>query len=125
MNLLEYVLKKGAEAKLIAISAPTKDQVSVNNCFEKVFQHEADNTKAICKIVKMSFEEEDWASWNFMQWFVKDQIEEENLAISLLGKIKMAGGEKATSNALYELNKDLQTNPDDANLPQDVTTADS
>lgn len=122
MKLLEYVLKRGAKVKVTAIPAPTVDPVSVNDCFEKVFQQEVDNTKAIYKIVKMSFEEEDWATWNFMQWFVKEQTEEENLAISLLDKIKIAGGEKATSNALYELNKDLQTTPVDAKLAQDVTT---
>jgi ferritin len=27
----------------------------------------------------MALDEEDWATWNFLQWFVKEQIEEENL----------------------------------------------
>ena len=122
MKLLEYILKRGAKVKVTSIPAPTADPVSVNNCFEKVFEQECDNTKAIYKLVKMSFKEEDWATWNFMQWFVKEQTEEENLAISLLDKIKIAGGEKATNNALYELNKDLQTTPNDVKLAQDVTT---
>ena len=30
----------------------------------------------------MSLKEEDWATWNFMQWFVKEQIEEETLALN-------------------------------------------
>jgi ferritin len=122
MKLLEYVLKRGAKAKVTAIPAPSEDPVSVNNCFEKVFQQEVDNTKAIYKIVKMSFEEEDWATWNFMQWFVKEQTEEENLAISLLDKIKIAGGEKAASDALYILDKDLGKTADASRLAQDVTT---
>jgi ferritin len=45
----------------------------------KIFEHEVDNTKSIYKVVKMALDE-DWASWNFLQWFVKEQIEEENLA---------------------------------------------
>ncbi|MEO6883916.1 MAG: ferritin [Bacteroidia bacterium] len=121
MKILEYILKRGAKVKITTIPAPTADPISVNNCFEKVFEQECGNTKAIYKLVKMSLKEEDWATWNFMQWFVKEQTEEENLAISLLDKIKIAGGEKATSNALYELNKDLQTTPDDAELAEDVT----
>jgi ferritin len=40
----------------------------------------------------MALDEEDWA-WNFLQWFVKEQIEEENLASLLLDKIKIVGGE--------------------------------
>jgi ferritin len=54
----------------------------------KKFEHEVDNTKSIYKVVKMALDEEDWASWNFLQWFVKEQIEEENLASLLLDKIQ-------------------------------------
>ena len=122
MKLLEYILKRGAKAKVVAIPAPPSDPTSINNCFEKVFEHEVDNTNGIYKIVKQSLIEEDWATWNFMQWFVKEQTEEETLALSLLDKIKIAGGEKATPEALYELNKDLEKTPNDATLAQDVTT---
>jgi len=114
MKLFEYILKRGAKVKVTAIPAPTPDPVNVNNCFEKVFEHEVSNTKAIYSLVKLSRNEEDWATWNFLQWFVKEQTEEENLAISLLDKIKIAGGEKATIDALYLFDKDLENTPDDA-----------
>lgn len=122
MKFLEYILNRGAKVKITSIPAPVADPSSVNNCFEKIFTQECDNTKSIYKIVKMSLVEEDWATWNFMQWFVKEQIEEENLALNLLDKIKIAGGEKATSNSLYELDKDLQSTSDDVKFAQDVTT---
>lgn len=122
MKILEYVLNRGAKAKVIAIPAPPSDPTSVNNCIEKVFEHEVDNTKAVYKIVKQSLDEEDWATWNFMQWFVKEQTEEETLALSLLDKIKISGGEKATPEALYRFDKDLGKTPDDVTLAQDVTT---
>lgn len=121
MKILEYILKRGATVKVAAIPAPPPDPVSVNNCFEKVFEHEVDNTKAVYKLVKLSLTEEDWATWNFMQWFVKEQTEEETLAMSLLDKIKIAGGEKINSDALYSLDRDLEKTPDDARLAQDVT----
>lgn len=123
MKILEYILKRGAKAVVTAIPAPPTDPTSVNNCFEKVFEHEVENTNAIYKIVKMSFDEEDWATWNLMQWFVKEQTEEETLAMNLLDKIKISGGENATPEALYELDKDLEKTPDDATLAQDVTTS--
>ncbi|MEP7168756.1 MAG: ferritin [Bacteroidota bacterium] len=122
MKVLEYILKRGAEVKVIAIPAPPPDPENVNDCFEKVFAHEVDNTKAIYKMVKMSMEEEDWATWNFMQWFVKEQTEEETLSLSLLDKIKIAGGEKITGNSLYSLDRDLEKTPDDAKFAQDATT---
>ena len=122
MKILEYILKRGATVKVTAIPAPPPDPQNIHNCFEKVFEHEVDNTKAIYKIVKMCLTEEDWATWNFMQWFVKEQTEEETLALDLLDKIKIAGGDKISSDALYSLDRDLESTPDDARLAQDVTT---
>ena len=69
----------------------------------------------------MSLAEKDWATWNFLQWFVKEQTEEETLALGLLDKIKIAGGANAQDDALYSLNQELAKTPDDAILAQDVT----
>ncbi len=121
MKILEYILKRGAEVHVTAIPAPPENPASINNCFEKIFEHEVDNTKAVYKLIKMSLDEEDWATWNFMQWFVKEQIEEETLAMDLLDKMKIAGGEKISSNALYSLDRDLEKTPDEARSAQDVT----
>jgi ferritin len=121
MKILEYILKRGAKVTVTAIPAPPANPVNVHDCFEKVFEQEVDNTKSIYGVVKMSLAEEDWATWNFMQWFVKEQTEEETLALNLLDKIKIAGGEKANSDALYSLDRDLEKTPDDAKLAQDVT----
>ncbi|MDB5115874.1 MAG: ftnA [Mucilaginibacter sp.] len=121
MKILEYILKRGGKVVISAIPAPGNDPVSVNNCFEKVFQSEVENTVKIYDIVNMSMAEKDWATWNFMQWFVKEQTEEETLAMDLLSKIKVAGGENANNEALYALDSDLATTPDDATLAQDTT----
>src|ERR1700675_672291 len=92
MKILEYILKRGAKVVVSAVPAPGSDPVNVNDCFEKVFKSEVGNTSAIYDIVNMSMAEKDWATWNFMQWFVKEQTEEETLAIALLKKINMPGG---------------------------------
>ena len=122
MKIVEYIIQRGAKVQVEAIPAPLSDPASVQQCFIKVFEQEVDNTKSIYKLVKMSFDEEDWATWHFLQWFVKEQTEEETLAINLLDKVKIAGGEKIDSDGLYALDKDLEKTPDDARLAQDVTT---
>lgn len=121
MKFLEYILKRGGKVVVTAIPAPGPDPVSVNDCFEKVFKSEVENTSKIYNIVNLSMAEKDWATFNFMQWFVKEQTEEETLALDLLSKIKVAGGESAKDSALYNLDKDLATKPDDATLAQDTT----
>lgn len=122
MKFLEYILERGGKVAIEAIPQPPKDPVSVQNCFELVFQQEIDNTTSIYKLVKLSFDEGDWATWHFLQWFVKEQTEEETLALSLLDKIKVAGGEAATDEALYSLDRDLEKEPDEAPLAETKST---
>lgn len=121
MKFLEFIQKRGGKVIITAIPAPNADPKDVNDCFNKVFEAEVDNTNSIYKIVKMSHDEQDWATWNFMQWFVREQIEEETLALDLLAKIKIAGGEKASGDALYNLDRDLEKTPDDARSAETVT----
>jgi ferritin len=122
MKFLEYILERGAKATIEAIPQPPQNPASVQNCFEQVFKQEVDNTTSIYKLVKLSFDEGDWATWHFLQWFVKEQTEEETLAMGLLDKIKVAGGEKATSEALYTLDRDLEKTPDEAELAETKST---
>jgi len=121
MKILEYILERGAKVNIEAIPAPGDLPASVEDCFEKVFTQEVENTKAIYKIVKQSFNEEDWATWNFMQWFVKEQTEEETMALELLDRIKISGGKAAGGDALYNLDRDLEKTPDDAVLAEEKT----
>jgi ferritin len=122
MKILEFILKRGGQVEVTAIPAPPENPVSINNCFEKIFKHEIDNTNAVYKLVKMSHDEEDWATWNFMQWFVKEQVEEETLVMNLLDKIKIAGGEKISSDILYSFDRDIEKISGDVTAAQDVTT---
>jgi ferritin len=121
MKILEYILERGGTVKVEAIPAPGSDPTSLQDCFEKVFAQETDNTKSIYQLVKMTLNEEDWATWRFMQWFVKEQTEEETLALNLLDRIKIAGGAKATGEALYVLDRDLEKTPDEAEQAETKT----
>src|SRR6185369_10971506 len=44
MKILEYILKRGGKVAVSAIPAPPPNPSSIHNCFEKVFEHEVDNT---------------------------------------------------------------------------------
>ena len=122
MKLLEYMLVRGAVVQVTAIPGPPEAPSSVQECFEKIFDHEVENTTSVYKLVKMSVETEDWATWNFMQWFVNEQVEEEALAMELLNKIKIAGGYQADGNSLFVLDNDLSKGLEDPKPPQEATT---
>ncbi|MDR6301375.1 ferritin [Mesonia maritima] len=121
MKVMQYIMERGGRATISAIEAPSEDPKNLQDCFEKIFQHEIDNTNAIYEIVSLAQEEKDWATWNFGQWFVKEQIEEEALVLDLLDKLKIAGGAKATQESLYYFDSQLEQKEDEADLARDAS----
>jgi ferritin len=121
VKFMQYVLNRGGKPKITELPSPGEEPTSLTHCFDLVFQHEVNNTTAIYKLVDIALEEKDWASWNFLQWFVKEQIEEETFAMNLIDKLKIAGGDRATDESLFTLDKTLETLPDDAEQAQDAT----
>ena len=69
----------------------------------------------------MSQEEKDWGTWNFAQWFVKEQIEEETLVMDLLDKLKIAGGPDATDESLLIFDRELEQHSDEADMARDAS----
>lgn len=119
MKIIQYIQERGGKAKVEPLPAPPNDPSNIQDCFEKIFKHEVDNTTAIYEIVEIAQREKDWATWNFAQWFVKEQIEEETLALNLLDKLKLAGGPNATNESLLYLDKEIGEQEDEADLARD------
>jgi ferritin len=120
-KVMRYIMDRGGKVKVSAIKAPPSDPINIQDCFEKTFKHEVDNSNAIYEIVNLAHAEKDWATYNFAQWFVKEQIEEEKVAMDLLDKLKIAGGPKATDESLFNLDKFLAKAPDHAPLPREAS----
>jgi ferritin len=121
IKIMEYILERGGKPEVEAIPAPPPEPQTLTECFNRVFQHEVDNTEAIYSIVNLSFKEQDWATWNFAQWFVKEQTEEEKLALELIDKLKIAGGDQASDESLFSLDKALGEAPDEVSLAREAT----
>lgn len=119
-KIIEYIQERGGTVSIDAINKPGPKPNSVIECFESVLNQEIENTTAIYKIVKMSMEEDDWATWNFMQWLVAEQREEEKLALDLLDKAKLAGGSSMSDTAKFELNKVIGNTGQEFPIADDV-----
>lgn len=119
MKIIQYIQNRGGKAKITALSAPPEDPQNLQACLERLFQHEVDNTTAIYSIAELAQEEKDWATWNFAQWFVKEQIEEETLVMELLDKLKIAGGDDATDESLLLFDSQLGAHNDEADMARD------
>lgn len=121
MKVIQYIMARGGKVKIAAIKEPSTDPENLQECFEKTFQHEVDNTNAINEIVNLAQEERDWATHNFAQWFVKEQIEEEKLVMDLLDKLKIAGGANANNESLFNLDRQLGKESDSVPLPREAS----
>lgn len=122
LKVIQYIQQRGGKAQISALAAPQKEPENILDCFEKLLQHEIDNTEAIYGIVNMALEEKDWATWNFGQWFVKEQIEEETLVMGILDKLKIAGGKDISDESLLLFDKEMEAHPDEVELARDSST---
>jgi ferritin len=73
--------------------------------FEELYKHEIFVSESINGLVHITFEEKDYATHNFLQWYVAEQIEEEATAKMILDKINLIGDDKG---GLYLFDRDIQ-----------------
>jgi ferritin len=87
----DYVIARGGKASLLPIEAPKAKWASAGKVFEDVYAHEQKVTGMINALVDLAIKEKDHATFEMLQWFVKEQVEEEEHASEILAKIKSIG----------------------------------
>ena len=104
MKLYDYIHSQGNRVKLMAIDQPQIDFDSPSAMLEKTLVHEQFVTRLIHGLVSLAGEENDSVTREFLQWFVKEQVEEEETAGNLLDRVNSAGD---SNEALMSLDKEL------------------
>jgi len=95
LKLIKFINERGGHAKVSQLSAPPTEFGSFKDMFQTLFDHEVMVSKAINNLVDVSLQEKDYATHNFLQWYVSEQIEEEALARNILDKINLIGDDKS------------------------------
>jgi ferritin len=103
MKMLDYMAGKGGRAKMLAVEAPRFSWDSPLQAFQHVWDHERVVTGLIKALVKVAEEELDEVTTEFLQWYVLEQVEEEESSDSVLSRVKAAGADKNTLEAADEL----------------------
>lgn len=101
-----YVNRQGERVTLDAIAKPPANFKSLLDTFEETLKHEKKVTALIHALADLAIEEKDHATGIFLQWFVTEQVEEEENAKELVDRMKLAGDH---GSALFMLDKDLGT----------------
>lgn len=103
-RLFTYVSETGALPILGSIDAPPVDFESLKEVFQATYEHECLITKQINELTHVAFTTHDYSTFNFLQWYVAEQHEEEKLFKGILDKISLVGED---GKALYWIDKDL------------------
>ncbi len=91
MRFFEYVYARGGRVLLKGIEAPPVDFASLTDIFQHVLTHEQKVTSLIHRICDMASKDNDYATQAELQWFVKEQVEEEKSAADILRQLKVIG----------------------------------
>ncbi len=108
MRFLDYVQERGGAIELKAIEKPEVKWSTPLEAFEYVYQHECKVTGMINDLVDLAEKENDRATINMLQWFVDEQMEEEDSADDIVQKLKMVGDNPS---ALLMMNEKLANRP--------------
>lgn len=104
MKMFDYVSERGGRVILEKIDRPAIEWDSVLDVFEGVLSHEEYITKSINELMHIATEEKDYATVNFLQWFVGEQVEEEANANEILDQLELIEDNKM---GLVMLDKEL------------------
>jgi ferritin len=104
-KMFDYVTQRGGRVTLEAIAKPQTAWASGLDMFRDALAHEEKVTARIFDLASLALELKDHATHNFLQWFIAEQVEEEESASDMVQKFGMAGDQPA---GLYQLDKELQ-----------------
>jgi ferritin len=91
LKFYDFINSRGGRVKLMQVDAPPAQWASPLGVFEETLQHEQKVTALINDLVELSLEQRDHATNIFLQWFVTEQVEEEESVGGVLEQLKLVG----------------------------------
>ena len=103
---MDYLQQNGVEVVLEAIAKPDKEFKAFIDPLKAGAEHERLVTSLIHDIYAVAYEEKDFRTMQFLDWFVKEQAEEEDNADDMVKKFELFGND---SKGLYQLDNELKS----------------
>ncbi|NCO94354.1 MAG: ferritin [Armatimonadetes bacterium CG_4_10_14_3_um_filter_66_18] len=92
MKMYDFVNERRGRVVLAAIDEPKAEWTSPLEVFQDTYEHETKVTGLINNLVTVARELKDHASDSFLQWFVGEQVEEEQNADKIVQELKLMEG---------------------------------
>ena len=106
MGMFDYVIERGGKIVLEAIEKPENNWKNPLEVFRAILAHEQFVTKSINSVADVAEETRDRAASIFLNWYIKEQVEEEANVGGILAQLELIGEDK---NGLFALDKELAT----------------
>ena len=106
LKFYDYINSRSGRVELTPIAGPKTQWSSILQIFEEIYEHEQMVTDSINNLASVAFEEKDFATQTFIQWFVNEQVEEEAKASGIIEQLKLIGD---NSSGIFMLDKELAT----------------
>jgi ferritin len=90
-HIYQYILERGAAPSFADIKAPQLSFGNIKDVFDRVLAHEQGVSERINKIASLARDEGDHAAYNFIMWYVNEQVEEETSVEEIIAKINLTG----------------------------------
>lgn len=104
LKIYQFIHSRRGRVKLLALPEPPYSWDSPLAALENTLEHEQKVTTAINQIVQTARKEADYATDSFLQWFVDEQVEEEELVDDVIQKLRLIGDFRP---GLYLLDQEL------------------
>lgn len=91
MKFYNYISSQGEHVELDSIKAPPTVFKGLLDLFEQTLDHEQRITASLNELTDLALSEKDHATYSFMQWFLTEQIEEEENDRDIINKLKLIG----------------------------------
>lgn len=104
IGMFDYVFERNGQVKLEAIEKPELKGSTPLEIFEQVLEHEEFVTSRINALMDVADEVKDRAALSFLDWYLKEQVEEESNVGNVLATLRLIGDDKK---ALFMLDKEL------------------
>ena len=104
MKFLDFVHERGGTAALATVEQPKGEWPTVLAAFEAASTHERSITKRINILMDEALAARDHATATFLQWFIREQVEEEATLDPIVARLQAIGDHPG---ALYYLDHEL------------------
>ena len=105
MKFYNFINQRGGRARTAAVAEPPSEWASPLAVFEETLSHEQKVTGLINDLVEVANEARDHATQIFLQWFVTEQVEEEESAGGVLEQMKLMKGHVG---GLFMIDRELE-----------------